>query len=181
MRYRETLWAMSRCIICVMPGSSIRSRVLRALGNRCCPFCKRCQRPCPSLSLCYVGSPVPQQDLHFATQIYVPRCAKWFSWQFSFFSWQLFLECHIMSYQLGGIRVALGWLDEHLFVLVTNTSGQIVKLPGFMHMYYSFGLTDWWTSGMIMYRLGRSAVIQSVFFALRHSILFNFLWAYKSW
>lgn len=25
---------------------------------------------------------------------------------------------------------------------------------GFMHMYYSFGLTDWWTSGMIMYRLG---------------------------
>lgn len=57
----------------------------------------------------------------------------------------------------------LGQLDEHLFVLVTNTeiSGQIVKLPviqGFMHMYYSFGLTDWWTSGMIMYRLGGSAV-----------------------
>jgi len=25
---------------------------------------------------------------------------------------------------------------------------------GFMHMYYSFGLTNWWTSGMIMYRLG---------------------------
>eukprot|EP00913_Durusdinium_trenchii_P012625 g11856.t1 len=25
---------------------------------------------------------------------------------------------------------------------------------GFMHMYYSFNLTDWWSSGMIMYRLG---------------------------
>ncbi|CAJ1422064.1 unnamed protein product [Effrenium voratum] len=25
---------------------------------------------------------------------------------------------------------------------------------GFMHMYYSFGLTEWWTAGMIMYRLG---------------------------
>lgn len=167
----KTLWKQAWKV----SGSWIRWRALKARGSRCCPFCKLFQLQHHFSSLCFVGSPDPwpcscpcsrmqspynwtiswqSVTLHQALGSTVDeKCMRQVSAQESHCPTTIRDEDFENSYTV--YTVNFNRFDP-FWVFIVYSSGAIW---GFMHMYYSFGLTNWWTSGMIMYRLGAGAFL----------------------